>query len=264
MATVREVFDFIDLIAPFHIQLDFDNSGFLVGRSDRKVETILVALDLTEEVLEEAVALGAQLVVAHHPVIFHPIKSITDCDTTGRLLLNLIENGISVICAHTNLDAAYGGVNDCLAKKVGLFDIEQLHQDGTDEQGNGYGIGRIGTVRTPCTAAEFARQVRNILNAPCVRLADAGKQVYRVAVGGGSCGSMLHDAIAAGCDTFLTADVKHDVFLEAKAAGINLLDAGHFSTEDVVCAPLVEQIAERFHELNVIKSNILAESFTII
>ena len=132
MATVREIYQYLDGLAPFALQMDFDNAGFLVGRGDRQVDKVLVALDITLEVAKEAAEAGCQLIVSHHPVIFHPVRTITDGDPTGRILLELAERGVAAVCAHTNLDAAQGGVNDCLAQALELTQIEQLHQDGVD------------------------------------------------------------------------------------------------------------------------------------
>lgn len=266
MARVKDIYQYMNTIAPFATQMDFDNAGLLVGRSDACVERVLVALDITTEVIREAIELGAQLIVAHHPVIFHPLKAVADGDVTGEKVLSLAEHRIAAICAHTNLDAAQDGINDLLARRLGLTDIEQLHPDGVDEQGRPYGIGRVGVRNTneQLDTVAFARQVKAELNAAGVRCMDAGKPVCRVAVGGGSCGSMLHDAVAAGCDTFVTADVKYDVFLEAKELGINLLDAGHFATENVVVEPLACGLQEAFPELTVQVSRVHKEVFVSI
>jgi len=266
MAQVKDIYEYINTVAPFDTQMDFDNAGLLVGRADAAVGKVLVALDITQEVIREAVELGVQLIVSHHPVIFHPLKSVTNGDVTGERVLLLAENHIAAICAHTNLDAAQEGVNDLLARQLGLVRLEQLHQDGVDAQGRAYGIGRVGVLDTtvfPDTAA-FAQMVKQALNASGVRYVDAGKPVRRVAVGGGSCGSMLGDAVAAGCDTFVTADVKYDVFLEAKALGINLLDAGHFATENVVVAPLAHKLRAAFPELDILVSCVHKEVFASI
>lgn len=255
MATVKDVYEFVDRLAPFAIQMDFDNAGFLVGRGEAQAQRILVALDITEEVVREAAECGCQLIVAHHPVIFHPVRSITDETVTGRVLLALTEGKIAAICAHTNLDAAQGGVNDCLAAALELTEVGQLHQDGVDDQGRPYGIGRVGMAHRPgLTAGEYAAYVKERLGAASVRYADGGRPVRKVAAGGGSCGSMLADAVAAGCDTFVTADVKYDQYLEARALGITLMDAGHYATENVVCAPLAAQLARRFPEAEALVS----------
>ena len=264
MAQVKDIYGYIDRIAPFHTQLGFDNAGLLVGRAGREVDTVLVALDITKDVIREAQTLGAQLIVAHHPVIFNPIKSVTDGDTTGEKVLMLAESGMAAICAHTNLDAARDGVNDVLARRLGLTEVDLLCKDGEDEWGRPYGIGRVGVLNVNCPmgAADFARTVKEALGAADVRCMDAGKTVFRVAVGGGSCGSMLRDAVAAGCDTFVTADVKYDVFLEAKELGINLLDAGHFATENVVIEPLAQGLQNAFPGVKVLVSKVHKEIFS--
>ena len=263
MTTVRDVYEALDRKAPFALQMDFDNAGFLVGRGEREVTSILVSLDITEEVVEEAAALGAQLIVTHHPVIFFPAKHVTDDDPTGRKILALIEHGIAAICAHTHLDAVADGVNDRLAAALNLSHVEQLHQDGVDANGAPYGIGRVGEVPV-CSFADFAARVKDCLHTGGVRAVDAGKTVRRVAVGGGSCGSMLEDVLAKGCDTFVTADVKYDTFLDAKAQGVNLIDAGHFTTENVVCPMLVEYLKSCFPSVAVQQSKVHQEVFTTL
>ena len=262
MATVREIFQELDRWATFETQMDFDNAGFLVGRGDREVRKILVSLDITEAVTEEAAAWGADLIVSHHPVIFHPVKRLTDETPTGRTLLALAERGVAAICAHTNLDAAQGGVNVCLAQALELTELEQLCQDGVDRNGQPYGVGRVGLCHTAgLSAGEYAAFVKEKLIAAGVRFADGGKPVRRVAVGGGSCGSMLSDALAAGCDTFVTADVKYDQFLEAKALGLTLMDAGHYATENVVCPKLVQYLALKFPGIPIQLSQVHREAY---
>lgn len=252
MATVREIYQYLDGLAPFSLQMDFDNAGFLVGRGDRTVDKILVSLDITEEVVSEAVELGCQLIVSHHPVIFFPAKSVTDTTPDGRILLSLVEHNIAAICAHTNLDAVSGGVNDALAQRLGLTNIEQLKQDGVDSSGRPYGIGRVGnTAGVPMYAPAFAAFVKETLGANGVRFVDARRPVRRVAVGGGACSDMMKDAIALGCDTFVTADVKYNGFLDAKALGLNLIDAGHYPTEQVVVPVLAKWLADGLPKVEV-------------
>ena len=253
MATVREIYQYLDGLAPFSLQMDFDNAGFLVGRGDRTVDKVLVSLDITEEVVAEAAQLGCQLIVSHHPVIFFPAKSVTDATPDGRILLSLVEHNIAAICAHTNLDAVSGGVNDALARKLGLTNIEQLKQDGVDASGRPYGIGRVGnTAGVPMYAPAFAAFVKEALGANGVRFVDARRTVRRVAVGGGACADMLKDALALGCDTFVTADVKYNGFLDAKALGVNLIDAGHYPTEQVVVPVLAKWLADGFAKVEVL------------
>ena len=264
MATIREIYQYLDHKAPFSLQMDFDNSGFLVGREDAAVTRVMVALDATETVIKEAVDAGCQLIVTHHPLIFHPAKSVTTTDPVGRCLLSLIENRIALICAHTNLDAVNGGVNDVLAYTLGLEDIQQLQPAGLDAEGRPYGIGRVGTVSGYSDLNSFAAFVRQALNAPGVRIVNAGKPVRKVAVGGGSCGDMYSEAIALGCDTFVTADVGYHTFLDAKTMGINLIDAGHFSTENMVCGVLTDWLSVEFPNLQVFQSKLHKEVFSCL
>lgn len=264
MASVKEIYTYLDSVAPFHLQMSFDNAGFLIGRESQKVTKILVSLDITEAVAYEAAELGAQLIVSHHPVIFHPAKAITDNTPTGRKLLALIEHHISAICAHTNLDAVAGGVNDMLAQTLGLSDLFQLHQDGIAPDGQPYGIGRVGNVAGERSAAEFAAFVKKALGSNGVRYVDGGKPVRRVAVGGGSCSDMMENALAHDCDTFVTADVKYDGFLDAKAQGLNLIDAGHFPTENVVCPVLADWLKKGFPHVEILLSKCHHEVFSYL
>ena len=263
MTTVYDIYQFMQQKAPFELQMSFDNAGFLVGRSDRPVEKILIALDITEAVVDEAIQMGAQLIIAHHPVIWGGAKSVTDMTVTGKKLLKMIENGIAAICAHTNLDAVSNGVNDALAIKLGLSEIEQLHQDGVDGNGIPYGIGRVGIV-TEQTLYDFAISVKNLLGSNGIRLVDGGRPVRKVAVGGGSCSNMIGDAIAKGCGTFVTSDVKYDGFLDANAMGINLIDAGHYPTENVICPVLNQWLAEEFPHISVSVSTNHCEVFSYL
>lgn len=259
MPTVAEIEDFLETVAPPGLKESFDNVGFLVGESGSEVHGVLVSLDITGAVVEEAEKLGAELIVSHHPVIFHPLKRVTDRDEAGRLVLRLVRSGISAICMHTNLDAVAGGVNDALAERLGLLDTVPLHDGGTDDAGRPCGIGRAGRLEREMELEDFARQVKERLGCNGLRFSAGNVPVRRVAVGGGACGEFLADAAALGCDTFVTADVKYNVFLAAGALGVNLIDAGHFPTEDVICAPLAERLRERFPALDVTKSRVHRE-----
>lgn len=263
MTTAGEVFSFLQEKVPFQLQCDWDNSGFLVGRADAEVTKVLVALDITQPVVQEAVMQGAQLIVAHHPVIFGRIGTVTDQTAAGRVVLTLAEHRIAAICAHTNLDAVEGGVNDALALKLGLTDIGQLHQNGVDNRGRPIGIGRVGYVPQQ-PLYDFALAVKSLLGANGLRLVDGNKSVHKVAVGGGACADMMGDVLAQGCDTFITSDVKYHNFLDAKTEGLNLIDAGHFPTENVVCPVLRDWLSEHFPQLTISISKQHQEVFSYL
>ncbi len=247
MQNVREVAMYLEGKAPLQWQESYDNAGFLVGDPDDPVKGILVALDVTLPVIQEAMAIGASLIVSHHPVIFQSIRQLTGQNGTEKVVKELLRNKIGAICMHTNLDAAPGGVNDLLAEAVGLSQIGPLLQAGVrEEDGAFYGIGRVGVLERPMPFSSFAERVKKSLHAGGLRFYDAGKPVFRVAVGGGSCGSLLSDVIRLGCDTFVTGDVKYDVFLEAAAMGVHLIDAGHYPTENLICNQMANWLREAF------------------
>ncbi len=250
MSTVANLRDYCLSLAPAAWKEDWDNVGLLCGHQDQELSKILVALDVTMAVAQEAAEKGAQLIVSHHPLLFS-MKSLSDETETGALLLYLASHHIAVISLHTNLDSAPGGVNDCLAAALGLTNIRTF-------TGEDHGIGRIGEV-SPQSLKDFAVFAVKALKAGGLRYADGGKHVHRVAVGGGSCMDFLPQAMAAGCDTFLTGDIKYHQFQKAAALGVNLIDAGHFPTEDLVCSPLCRNLAAAFPEIQVEKSQIHAD-----
>ena len=252
MTTVKDILDFIETIAPTYMKEDWDRVGLNCGRLDRPVTTVLVALDPFEDVCQEAQELGAELLVTHHALLWNP-GFITDETAQGRNTLFLIENNIAVINAHTNLDCAPGGVNDILAARLGLTDISVIEPKGTDPQGRPYGLLRQGTVASQGLYS-FMESVKKALGCQRLKYVDGGKPVSRVAVGGGACGSELLQAVQAGCDTFVTSDVKYNQFWDARELGLNLIDAGHFHTENPVCVYLTEKLREAFPELTVAMS----------
>lgn len=253
MAKIRDIYNALFAFAPAYMKMDWDNVGLLCGKFDAEVTKVLVALDPMLDVFEEAKALSCELVVTHHPLIFGSVKQVNDESYDGRNLLFLIENGIAAMNLHTNLDCCPGGVNDVLAETLGLQNVKILNPVGTDAQGRPYGLIRMGEVQ-PQDAAAFAAFVKTALSCPGVRFADAGKKVCRVAVGGGSCGSEIEDVLSVGCDTLVTADLKYNHFEEAKYRGLNLIDAGHFETENPVCAVLERVLHESFPELTVYRA----------
>ena len=248
MPTVREIEQALFELAPGEAAMEWDNVGHLLGDPNQAVERVLVALDITEGVADEAIASGCQLVVAHHPVMncrWTPVQNIRDDTFQGHLFLKLLRNNVSAICMHTNLDIAWGGVNDALAQRLELVDPGPLCENG---------LGRVSEYPESVALADYVRFVCQALGCNGLRYADAGKPVRRVAVGGGACGEFEDDAIRAGCDTFVTADLSYHQFLDAAGKGINLIDAGHFPTEDPVCEKVITYLTDRFPELAVNKS----------
>ena len=248
MATVADILNFIEGIAPPYMMEGWDNCGLLCGRKDREVNKILVALDPFRSVIDEAIALKADLIVTHHPLIFRDkLMAVNEDTEAGRCVLELIENGIAAINAHTNLDMAPGGVNEVLAKTLGLINIEIV--DPVDN----YGLLRKGEVSEQ-PVENFLGVVKEKLNCKGLRYVASGKPVRVVAVGGGSCADFMTNALAAGCDTFVTADIKYNQFRTACELGLNLIDAGHFHTENPVMPVVADKLRANFPGVEVIFS----------
>ena len=247
MATVADVLNYIETLAPRYTKEDWDNVGLLCGRKDHEVRKILVALDPFRSVIDEAIEEKADLIVTHHPLVFRdPLMAVNEDTETGRCVLTLIEHGIAAINAHTNLDMAPGGINDVLATTLGLQDSEIINPVGDPP----YGLLRCGTVdEQPLDA--FLAVVKHALKCDGLRYVDGGKPVRKVAVGGGSCADGMFEAVEVGCDTFVTADIKYNQFRTAHDLGLNLIDAGHFHTENPTMPVLTEKLQAAFPEIEV-------------
>ncbi len=352
MATVGEIYGYIDRIAPFRQQEKWDNSGLLAGDKEQPVSKAMLALDITGEVVNEAIISGVRLIISHHPVIFNPVKSITA--QSEPVVYKLIKHGISAICAHTSLDLANGGVNDILVRVLGLKNVKGLKNAGGDEYykvvvfvpkhnadevknamsaagagalGNytecafevaGKGtfkpneqarpfmgksgilkevkecriemicpksrlssviatmkrvhpyeepaydifvnhalkdsvsIGRVGELENPMTSTEFAAYVKEKLKAKSVRYTRGSAVVHTVAVCGGSGGEYLQNAVSSGAEAYVTGDVKHNVFIDAKNMDYTLVDAGHYATEMLAVSALKNRLQNQFSDVEFI------------
>lgn len=233
MAKVKDFYGYLNSIAPFETQEDWDNSGMLVGDMNVEVKKAAVVLDITHEEIKKAKAIGADLIISHHPVIFNPIKSVTK----GSVPYELVACSINALCCHTPLDIADGGTNDSLAELLGI------NVTRADDP-----ILRLGTVE-PTTAQELAGKIANTLNTK-VRYADAGKTIKRIAICTGAGCSLIE---AAGeIDAFITGDASHHNFLDCVQAGITLIAAGHYETEIIVVPVLVKKLQAQFPDIEII------------
>lgn len=233
MAKVKDFYDYLNSIAPFDTQEDWDNSGMLVGDMNAEVNKVAIVLDITPEEIEKAKAIGADLIISHHPVIFFPVKSVTK----GSVPYELIASSVNALCCHTPLDIAEGGTNDSLAELLGI-DVTRADDP----------ILRLGTVE-PTTAAELAGKIAKALNTK-VRYADAGKKIEKIAICTGAGCSLIE---AAGeIDAFITGDASHHNFLDCVQAGITLIAAGHYETEIVVVPVLVKKLQTQFPDIEII------------
>lgn len=258
MITVNQVYEAMQHIAPLELAEHWDNPGLLVDCGG-PVHRVLVALDITPEVVAEAASRQCEVIVSHHPVIFDPLKKIGPQDVPFQL----VQAGISAICMHTNLDAAEGGVNEVLAGIFGMRDWEVFAD----------GCGRVGEVE-PITVPELARKAQAVLGGRCnrprsgpavqVKFADTGRTVKRLAVISGAGGSMFEDALAVGADCLLTGEANHHAAIDAVRLGLSLVAAGHYATEFPVCAAIADRLRTAFPELEVRVSGENRDPFTYI
>ena len=233
MAKVKDFYGYLNSIAPFETQEDWDNSGMLVGDMDAEVKKVAVVLDITHEEIKKAKAIGADLIISHHPVIFNPIKSVTK----GSVPYELVASSINALCCHTPLNIADGGTNDSLAKLLGI-EVTRTEDP----------ILRLGTVE-PTTAENLAGKIAKTLNTK-VRYADAGRKIEKIAICTGAGCSLIE---AAGeIDAFITGDASHHNFLDCIQAGITLIAAGHYETEIVVVPVLVKKLQAQFPDIEII------------
>ena len=234
--TVKELYKILNEKIPASLSCEWDNDGLMCcPDGERAVRRALVALDVTDAVVDAAIEGGYDVIVSHHPFIFKGLKSINDENYIAEKAVKLIKHGISVFSFHTRLDALDGGVNDCLCALLSLENVSAFGEDG---------IGRIGDLQSPTTAEDLALTVKEVLGADGVLLADGGKLSHRVAVLGGEGGDDIGAAIAAGADTYISGRLGYHAMTDAPDMGINLIEAGHFYTENPVCTVLREMICE--------------------
>lgn len=228
---VKDIYDYLNSIAPFDTAEEWDNCGLNVGTFNKDVKKIYISLDVTNAVLEDAKSFGADLVITHHPMIFNPVSQILG----DSLVYKAVASGMSFIASHTCLDKAEGGVNHCLANKVGIENLK------TSENNSFLKYGDV----DPCTAEEFANKIKSTLGG-AVCFTDAGKTIKTVALCSGGGGDFVAEAKNMGADAFLTGEAKHHEYLYSNDFGISMFVAGHFETENIVCEYLYNSLKKKF------------------
>lgn len=241
MARVIDFYNFLDSIYPFSLQEDWDNSGLLVGDKNKEVTRAAVVLDITEDAVQYASQVGAELIISHHPVIFKAKRELLK----GDAVYTLAQNSMSAICAHTNLDCAGGGVNDVLAQLLDIQNVEVFPCDCSPE------LLRVGVLPQKMSADELALQIKDALGG-CVRYCCEEKQIESVALCSGSGCSFVPDVIKAGIDSFITGDASHHDFIDCKEKGLALFAAGHFETENPVVSVLANKLRCEFPDTDII------------
>ncbi len=240
-----DILSVLDAHAPFSTALSFDNSGILCGDPQKEVKKILLSLDITYSVIDRAEDLGCDLILTHHPALFTAQKTFSPQDRVYRL----IQKDIAALAAHTNLDQAVGGVNDVLAKAVGLTEIQPWWGDDPSF------VSRKGVLSQPMGLTDYCRFLKETLKTNTLRYADGGRPVHKVALCSGSGGDMWESLLGTDTDTLLTGEAKYHHFAEAAQAGINLIEAGHFATENLVLPVLEGWLKEADSSLEIFYSD---------
>ncbi len=252
--TSRHILGFLEEWAPESTKLEYDNVGLLVGNHDREIERVLVCLDVTDRVVDEALAGNANLIVAHHPLIFKKLSRITSADPIGSLIFRLVKNDVGLIAAHTNLDAAPGGVSFVLADQLGLLNTKFLKGERpagmSADSDSEYGFGAWGELPEPVTTADFLSLASDKLNSNGLRYSGSPEYVQKVAVCGGAGSFLIGEAIKRDADAYITADLKYHDFFYGTGSFL-LVDAGHYESEVFVIETLCDRLRNRFTKLDV-------------
>ena len=251
----KEIVQVIEAAYPREAALDFDNVGLLAGRTEKEVERVYIALDATDAVIDRAIEAGADMLITHHPLIFSPLKKVTDEDFVSRRVVKLIQNDISYYAMHTNYDVL--GMAELAEKILGIRDSEVLditmEKDGKQE-----GIGRIGELEKPMTLEECCVYVKHKLNLGSLKVfGDMQAEVSRLAISPGSGKTAIAAAIAKGADVLVTGDIGHHDGLDAVEQGLSVIDAGHYGTEYIFIDDMRRFLEDKLPVLDVITTPVI-------
>lgn len=254
MLRLSEIIEELEALAPPRLAEEWDNVGLLVGDEDARIKNVYVCLDITSENVRCAADFGADLIISHHPLIFKPLSRVVENDVTGGIVRTLIKNNISAYCMHTNFDNADGGMNDLLAQKLGLENVRKYTPDECIDA-NGKPLeqtGRVGVLEYPMSFEEFIEHTKAALSCRALKyMGDLSETVQTVALCSGSGGSLMYSAFHSCADAYVTADLNHHQAQTAREIGLNIIDAGHFETENIICEFLHEFLYTRFPDINI-------------
>ena len=249
MTELNEIINYIDKLFPPELAFDGDNVGLIVGSKNKKVSKVLITLDVDEKVADEASKLGADVIISHHPLMFHSTKRLTESSPEERTLMSLIKNDISLFSAHTNLDCAKDGLNDFLAEKLGIENTSVVEPVATID-GQVHGYGRVGEVPAGTKLSDILKKCTSELNTPFVRyVGNPEKEIRTVAVNCGGGADEIEICIKRGIDLFVTGDVKYNPAGDCYDNDMCLIDAGHYETEHIVCELLKDKLSRKFPDI---------------
>lgn len=262
----RDIMWLMEDLAPSKYAEEWDNPGLNIGDADAEVRKILVALDASEEVIDEAVKKGADMIVTHHPLLFHPVKKINYDSPDGRKIIKLIRNNINMFAAHTNLDAVWGGTNDVLSEMIGLRDLKVL----ASGKYEGVGIGRIGVFEGDITLGTLSVKIKEALGLDAVRVTgNLSSKVKKAALCTGAGMEFMKEALEEGCDVLITSDMRYHEAMEAVERHIAVIDATHYATENIIVPKLAAYLREKLEnrgvrDVEILESQVNGQPFVHI
>lgn len=247
--TVQNFINILDDIAPFSQAAEWDNVGLMLGTPRQPVSGIMLGLDPTTNLLDQAIQRGLNTILTHHPLIFHSLKNIRPDHPLGSLIKKGLGNELNILACHTNLDVVQNGVSYILARQLGLSGLIPLQQTGTE---NLIGYGRLGSLAVPLAGLDFLARVKDLLQLPVLPVAGRiPKMISRVAVCGGSGSDLAESAFKAGAEIYITAEIKHATARWAEANNFCIVDGSHFATENIIIRPLAAQLRNIFRHKNI-------------
>lgn len=251
---LKHIIDYIEDWAPKSLIDTWDNTGFQIGSEKKDIKSILIGLDLDEDILKKAIEDKFDLIITHHPIIFKPLKNIISTNPKEKLILDIIKNDIAVYNAHSNLDLAIGGVNDELAKLLNIkntINLKEIFKREINGESISYGYGRIGEI-SETGLEEFIGVIKSSLNIENLILyGSIHKTIRKVAVCGGSGSDFIENAIEGKADLYITADIKYHEAQDAYERGLTLIDVGHFHSEKIILPVIKRYLEKEFKTLNI-------------
>lgn len=261
MRKVKEIIEVMETLAPTFLKEDFDNVGLMVGDREKEVKKVLVALECTLKVVQEAKDNNVDLIITHHPLIFRRPNNITTDTLQGKKIIELIKNDISLYSSHTNLDSAKKGLNDSIPGLLGYDTSEILETNKRDSEA---GLGRLVTLEEATTLEDIINKVKSTFNINNLRVVKGKDEVNKIAIINGSGQDFIGRAISKGADCIITGDTTYHFASDYKEMGINIIDAGHFASEQIVFFNVMKNIIDKFKDVEFILSKVEEDPYTFL
>ena len=259
MIKVNNIINEMELLAPTYLKEDFDNVGLMVGDKKRGISKILLALDCTNEVIEEAKKENVELIITHHPLIFKRPSSITTDTLQGKKIIELIKNDISLYSSHTNLDSVENGLNDTIVSILGFDNSKILEKNKRDDKA---GLGRIVSLKESIQLEDLISKIKKSLNINNLRVVKGKDKVNKIAIINGSGQDFIGKAVALGADCIITGDTTYHFASDYKEMEISILDVGHFASEQITFFNVMENLKEKFKDVEFITSTVEEDPFS--